>query len=87
MYDVIIHGVKKGEKEYQVKLSTEVEGLDIYYTFDGTNPDPYQKKYTGALLSIPKGASQIRVNTFRNNQPVGKQINFPLKELENRPEN
>lgn len=87
MYDAIITGIKKGEKEYLVNLKTEVEGLDIYYTFDGTNPDIYSRKYTGTPLSIPKGASQIRVNTFRNNRPIGTQINFPLKELENRLEN
>lgn len=84
MFDAIITGVKEGKEPYAVKLVTEVEGLDIYYTFDGTNPDIYTKKYQGSPLEIPKGASQIRVRTFRDGEPIGSQINFPLKELENR---
>lgn len=84
MFDAIITGIKEGKDPYRVKLATEIDGLDIYYTFDGTNPDVYTKKYSGVPLEIPKGASQIRVRTFRNGEPIGSQINFPLKELENR---
>ncbi|MBX2925178.1 MAG: family 20 glycosylhydrolase [Chitinophagaceae bacterium] len=84
MFDAIITGVKADKNTYKVKIATEIEGLDIYYTFDGTNPDIYTEKYTGTLLEIPKGASQIRVRTFRNGEPVGQQINVPLKELEKR---
>lgn len=84
MYDAIITGVNGPGDSLKVKLATEIDGLDIYYTFDGTNPDPFQKRYNGKPLDIPKGASQIRVRTYRNGEPVGLQINFPLKELANR---
>ncbi len=84
MYDAIITGVKSSGDSLRVKLATEIDGLDIYYTFDGTNPDLFTDKYQGRPLGIPKGASQIRVRTYRDNNPAGVQINFPLKELENR---
>ena len=84
MYDAIITGVKGANDSIKVKLATEIDGLDIYYTFDGTNPDPFQKKYQGKPLDVPKGASQIRVKTYRNGSPIGLQINCPLKELNDR---
>jgi len=84
MYDAIITGAKGPDDSLKVKLATEIDGLDIYYTFDGTNPDPFQNKYQGQPLEVPKGASQIRVRTYRGDLPVGQQINFPLKELSNR---
>jgi len=87
MYDAIITGVKGHGDSLKVKLATEIGGLEIYYTFDGTNPDPYQFKYSGEPLEVPKGASQIRVRTYRDGKPIGLQINFPLKELANRVEN
>ncbi|CAL1519376.1 hypothetical protein MMC2321_03123 [Chitinophaga sp. MM2321] len=78
VYDVVITGVKGADDSLKIKLATEIPGYDIYYTFDGTNPDIYQKKYQGKPLDIPKGASQIRTNTFRNGWPVGKQVNSPV---------
>lgn len=83
-YDPIISSVKDAAGALQVKLSTEIQGLDIYYAFDGTNPDNLYPKYEGQPLDIPKGASQIRVVTYRNGKPIGHQINFPLSELKNR---
>ena len=66
-YNVIYTPVRnKDGRTYSVKISTEIKGLDIYYTFDGTNPDPYYPKYTGEPISFPVGATQITANTFRN---------------------
>ncbi|MGX5819311.1 beta-N-acetylhexosaminidase [Chitinophaga lutea] len=84
-YDPIISAVKVNDRDsLRVKLSAEWPGLDIYYAFDGTDPDAMYPRYEGQPLRIPKGASQIRVVTYRNGRPVGKQINCPVKELANR---
>ncbi|HEY2648058.1 MAG TPA: family 20 glycosylhydrolase [Puia sp.] len=81
-YNVIYTPVKgKDNRAFSVKLSTEIKGLDIYYTFDGTNPDPWYPKYTGDLISFPVGATQITANSFRNGKPVGKQITIKKDEL------
>ena len=66
-----------------ITLSTEVEGLDIYYSFDNSNPDNFYPKYTGTL-SIPKDASWLKVVTYRNGRPIGRQINVPIGELQRR---
>jgi hexosaminidase len=71
----------KDSRTFSVKLSTEVNGLDIYYTFDGTNPDPYYPKYTGELINFPVGATQITANSFRNGKQVGKQVTVKKDEL------
>lgn len=83
-FDPIISAVKDENDSLRVKLRTEIPGLDIYYTFDETNPDLYSPKYAGVPLEIPIGASQIKVNTFRSGQAVGSQINCPLNILNER---
>lgn len=77
-YDAIITGVKGPDDSLEVKLSTQMPGLDIYYRFDETNPDNFSPKYEGEPLVIPKGASMINVITYKDGKPVGKQINCPL---------
>src|SRR6185437_1367791 len=83
-FDPIIIGVKDTVGNLKVKLATEIPGLDIYYTFSGTNPDNFYPKYHGEPLDIPKGASEIRVITYRNGKPIGHQINCPLTEVAKR---
>lgn len=67
-----------------VGLSTEIKGLDIYYTFDNTNPDAFYPKYAGAPLRFPIGATQLNVITYRDGKPVGQQINISKDELTKR---
>ncbi len=81
-YNVMYTPVRiKDSRSFSVKLSTEIKGLDIYYTFDGTNPDPYYPKYSGEPLNFPVGATQITANTFRNGKQVGKQVTIKKDEL------
>lgn len=84
IYDPIITGVKGLNDSLEVKLITEISGLDIYYRFDGTNPDSFSPKYEGKPLDIPNGATQIRVITYRNGKPIGHQINCPISEVAKR---
>ncbi len=66
-----------------VGLSTEVDGLDIYYSFDNSNPDNFYPKYT-VPLSIPKDASMLKVITYRDGKPIGRQTDMPVEELKKR---
>jgi hexosaminidase len=66
-----------------VDLATEVTGLDIYYSFDNSNPDNFYPKYTGTL-SIPRNASMLKVITYRNGKPIGRQIDVPIPDLQRR---
>lgn len=81
-YNVIFTPVKTNDsRSFSLKISTEIKGLDIYYTFDGTNPDPYYPKYTGEPIFFPMGATQLTANTFRNGTMVGKQVTIKKEEL------
>jgi len=84
MYDAIIMGVKNEHDSILVELTTEIPDLEIYYTFDETDPGTYSPKYEGKLLEVPAGASQIKVRTFRNGKPIGRQINCPVEALAGR---
>ena len=66
-----------------VELSTEVEGLDIYYSFDNSNPDNFYPKYS-VPLSIPKDATMLKVVTYRDGKPIGRQTDMPIEELQKR---
>jgi hexosaminidase len=66
-----------------IGLSTEVEGLDIYYSFDNSNPDSFYPKYS-APLSVPKDASMLKVITYRDGKPLGRQTDMPIAELKKR---
>ena len=66
-----------------VTLQTEVPDLVIYYSFDETNPDSYYPAYKAPLV-VPNDALHLKVITYRNGQPIGKQINMPVEELRKR---
>src|SRR5262249_24079703 len=72
------------DRDFTVDMTTEVHGLDIYYTFDNTNPDLYSNKYDGTPVRFPLGAAQLNVITYRNGHPIGQQINISKDELSRR---
>lgn len=84
MYDPVITPVEEDNGSFRIKLTAEIPGLDIYYRFDETDPDNFSPEYEGNPLSIPKGASQIRIITYQDGKPAGRQINCDLDELQKR---
>lgn len=82
MYDPIV-SVKKDSEKYYVKLTSEIEGLDIYTSFDNSTPDNFYPKYTEAQL-IPKDASLMRIITYRDNKPIGRVMSITTEDLKKR---
>jgi hexosaminidase len=83
--DAIIKPTKDDKGNLQIELSTEIDDLDIYYTFDNTYPDHHSPVYkSGEKLSIPKDADTFRVITYRYGQPIGRIITVSLAELKMR---
>ena len=70
--------------EITVGIATEVSGLDIYYTFDQTNPDQTYAKYDGTPVKFPIGAAQINVITYRNGKPIGQLVSARKDDLTKR---
>lgn len=83
VYDAIFTPGRNSDSTYKVSLSTEVPGLDIYYSFDNSYPDRFYPKYTGTL-NIPIDAKLMRVVTYRGKQQVGRMVNMPIDELKSR---
>jgi hexosaminidase len=82
MYDPIFT-CTNNNGEPLISLSTEIEGLDIYYSFDNSFPDRFYPKYTSALTP-PKDAVQLRTIVYRGNQPIGRMITMPIDEINKR---
>ncbi|HLO83135.1 MAG TPA: family 20 glycosylhydrolase, partial [Chitinophagaceae bacterium] len=82
MYDAIIIPSKDAQGQLHIKLDTEIDSLDLYYSFDNTYPDDHSAKYKkDELLSIPKDADHFRVITYRNGKAVGRMVTVALDEL------
>jgi len=85
MYDADFIVSKNDKGELLVNLKTEVEGLDIYYSFDNSYPDHFYPKYTVPVI-VPRDATMLRVITYRGKQPIGRMNNMPVEELKKRAE-
>ena len=83
MFDADFAVTKNDKNELTVSLKTEVDGLDIYYSFDNSYPDNFYPKYTGPVV-VPVDAIMMRVITYRGNKPVGRMNNMPVEELKKR---
>jgi len=80
MYDPDFIPSLNADSTLTIALKNEVNGLDIYYSFDNTYPDRFYPKYT-ASITVPKEATQIKVITYRGKEPIGRMISMPISEL------
>jgi len=83
VYDPVFNVSRTADKQIKIELGTEVEGLDIYYSFDNTFPDRFYPKYTKPLI-FPKEAVMLKVITYKGKEPVGRMIYMPIEELQKR---
>jgi hexosaminidase len=85
MYDPEFKVTKNDKGELVVTLSSELDGLDLYYSFDNSYPDNFYPKYTGPI-TVPVDAGLLRVISYRGNQPIGRMNNMPVEVLKKRAE-
>ncbi|RYG24285.1 MAG: beta-N-acetylhexosaminidase, partial [Chitinophagaceae bacterium] len=83
MYEPIFKASRDNGGKLVVEFTSEVEGVDFHYSFDNSFPDQYYPKY-GAPVTVPKDASNLRVASYRNGKKVGRDILFPIAQLEKR---
>ena len=83
-YNVIFTPKRDGNRDMVIGMSTEVTGLDIYYSFDCTNPDRFYPKYDGTPIRFPMGSTQLNAITYRNGHPIGQQITIKKDDLTKR---
>lgn len=83
VYDPIFNVKRSADRNLSISLSTEVEGLDMYYSFDNSFPDHFYPKYERPLVP-PIDAKVLKVITYRGKTPIGRMMNMPIEELEKR---
>lgn len=80
-WNAVVKPVKDSSGQLTVQLSTEISGLDIYYTFDNSDPDNMYPRYTGQPLVFPTGAANISIVTYKNGKPAGEQFTVSKEDL------
>lgn len=82
-YDPIITAKMEGDK-LMAYITSEVNGLDFYYTLDETLPDQYTPQYRQPI-EIPNGAAvTLKVISYRQGNPIGRMIPISREELKKR---
>jgi len=79
VYDPIIKVFKDSDKLI-CELENSLPNTEIYYTIDNTYPVRFGVKYTGAF-EIPEGNLSLRTQTFRDDEPIGRQLQVHRKDL------
>ena len=71
------------ETEYTCTISHDLQGTTIYYTLDGTFPDPYVTTYAGPFL-LPEGDITLNVVAHRDGEQIGRMLHISREQLEKR---
>jgi hexosaminidase len=66
-----------------LEMDSEVPGLDIYFTIDGSMPNRYSPKYSKPV-DLPEGPITVRVVTYRNEKQIGHLITLKPEDLKKR---
>jgi hexosaminidase len=82
MYDAIVKTRMENGK-LMLDLESEVPGIEIYYTLNGTMPDNYSSRYVQPV-EVPEGPVTLRVITYRDNKPIGHLITLDRETLKRR---
>ena len=83
MFEAVIEAKRDRDGRLMPVISTEIPGIDIYYSIDESSPDEYYQKYTKPF-SLAEEVANIKVVTYRNGKQIGRQINVPVTELAKR---
>jgi len=83
VYDVAMTPEWGSNGKLAVRMSTELSGCDIYYTFDGTNPDNFMTKYQGRPVEspVPGDAYVVKAIAYRSGRVSGRLLSLEIDEL------
>jgi hexosaminidase len=83
-YDVLATTTINDNKQLFAELTTDIDGLTIYYTIDNTNPDNFSNEYKGQPIQIREGIYQLRAVAYKDNAPAGNILILSREDLEKR---
>ncbi len=81
IYDPSIKVSKDSSGLLKVDFENEIEGLEVYYSFDNSFPDNFYPHYTNSSVSVPKDAAAMKVITYRNGKPIGRMITITSADM------
>jgi len=81
MYDPIIRASSAADGRLQIQFETEVEDLQLYYSFDNTFPDYFYPLYKGGAIYPPVECTQMRVVAYRGKKKMGNMITISREDL------
>lgn len=84
VYDPLVT-TKMNDDELELTLATEIPDLKIYYSIDESMPDNHSLLYEKPV-NLPRGPINLRVQAYRNGNPIGHLITLSRKQLESRAE-
>ena len=84
IYEADIKVKKDANGNLSLDLPTEIEGLNVHYSFDNSFPDAYYPKYEGKSISVPKDATTVKLQSYRNGKPIGRIITTTIEDLKKR---
>jgi hexosaminidase len=79
LFDPIVEA-KMVDGKLMCVLSSDVEGLNLYYTIDSTFPDKHTPKYK-APFEVPNGDVTLKVVAYRDGDPIGRMLSIPRDDL------
>jgi len=82
IYDAIIN-VQSKDGKMTIDMESEMPGLDIFYSIDGSMPNTFSAKYANPF-DLPEGPVTLRVVTYRNGKQIGHLITLKPEDLKNR---
>jgi hexosaminidase len=80
MYDPSVSVSKVANGMPITTLTSQIADLDIHYSWDNSPPDAFYPVYKSPL-TVPKGASQLKVITYRGKQKVGRLMTISVENL------
>lgn len=86
VYNAIVSVKKCEDGNLSIELGSELDDVELYYTFDNTNPDSHSIRYT-APFSMPESSTRLRIQSYRNGRKVGDMICLTLNTLKARATN
>ena len=80
MYDPTIKVEMGKDSTLLTTLTSQIADLDIHYSWDNSPPDAYYPIYKSPL-SIPKGASQLKIVSYRGKKKMGRMMTVSVGSL------
>lgn len=84
MYEPLIKMSRDANGGLLANFENEIDGLDIYYSFDNSFPDNFYPRYENKPVPVPKDAAAMKVVSYRNGKPIGRLITITIADMQKR---